>query len=162
MSGKSESLLLAGLATGVVASLLESVPGGAGCLVCAVYLGSGMLAVWHYANTYALNVLAGTAAAMGAGAAALGAVVASGIGYLLALLGARPTLREQIDEALEVLEREGVGMAQIEMMREWTASPAFMTTAVLFGISLVAILGVVGGLIGAGLFKRAGTDESGN
>lgn len=154
MGGKAESILLAGLASGVVASLLEVVPGASGCLTCAAYLGSGMLAVWHYANTYGVTLSAGSGAGLGAGAGVLAGVASGGIDYVIARLGGRPTFREQIEAGYRALEEGGMGPQQLEQIQAWMSSPGFLVAAMLFGLVLIAVMGAVGGVIGAGAFRK--------
>lgn len=154
MARKVESLMLAGVAGGVVASLVEIIPGGTGCLTCAVYVGSGVLAVWHYANTYALTVPGTAGAGLGAGAALLSTIVSALLNYLISLLGARPGFREQIETGLDAMEDAGMGPEQIEQIRMWISTPSFLVTAIVFGLVITAGLGAMGGLIGAGAFRK--------
>jgi hypothetical protein len=154
MGGKAESLLLAGLATGVVASLVEVIPGVAGCLTCAVYIGSGMLAVWHYANTYAVTLTAGSGAGLGAGAGILAGIVSALIDYAIAALGGRPTFREQMEAGFRALEEGGMGPDQLDQIRTWMDTPSVIVAAIAFGLLMIAVMGAIGGAIGAGAFRR--------
>ncbi len=160
MPRKVESLLLAGLAAGVVASLLEAIPGGTGCLTCAAYIGSGMLAVWHYANTYSLTLRASTGAGMGVTAGLLSALVSGAINYVIAKLGGAADFQEQMQTGLRALEDSGMSPEQIDQLRAWMSSPGFLVTAVLFGMVLIGAMGALGGVIGAGAFRK-GAGESG-
>lgn len=148
------SILLAGCAAGVVGSLLEAIPGGSGCLTCAAYIGAGLLVAWHYANTYQVTIPAPAAGWMGAAAAALAALVSSLINFLIASLGGAPGYREQMQEGLRALEESGMSAAQIEQLRVWISTPAFLVTAVVFGLILTAAMGALGGVIGAGAFRK--------
>ena len=147
-------MLLAGVATGVVASLLEVIPGASGCLTCAAYVGSGFLAVWHYANTYALTLPAGTGAGLGAGAGVIAALVSGVIDFVSARLGARPSLQEQLEAGFRALEEGGMSPDQLDQLRELMSSAGFMVTAVVFGLVVIAAMGALGGVIGAGAFRK--------
>ena len=154
MSGKFESIVLAGLATGVIASLLEAVPGASGCLACAAYIGSGTLAVWHYANTYGVTLAAGSGAGMGAAAGGLAGIVSGVIDFVIARLGGRPSFQEQMESALRALEEGGMNTRQLEQVEAWAQSPGFLIAAVAFGLLMVVAMGAIGGVTGAGAFRR--------
>ena len=154
MPSKRESILLAAVATGVVISLLELIPALAGCLMCAAYIGSGVLAVWHYTNTYDLTVSMKTGIGMGMAAAVGGATLSALINYLLALVGVKPTMREQVAASIEALENSGLNPEQLDQMRAWASSPAFIISVLVMGLVLVSLLGLIGGVIGASVYKR--------
>lgn len=160
MQSKAESILLAGAVTGIVVSLLELVPAIANCLVCAAYVGSGWLAVWHFTNTYGVTLRPARGAVMGALAGALGAIISSLVDFGLSMLGTKPTFVEQFEDGIEALESGGVGPQQLEQLRELMASPLFLVAAGLIALSVVSLLGAAGGASGAAAVERKAAKRS--
>lgn len=154
MPNKTQSVLLAGAAIGVAGAILNLIPTAGGCLACIAYLGAGILAVWHYTDRYNRTLKGGR----GAGLGALAGLVAAVIGFILQLLfqaiGLAPGWREAMEQQLD---QSGMDPAQMEQIIETFSSPLVMTGVVLAGFVVYAIVGGLGGVIGAAIFKR-GTD----
>ncbi|HET6567865.1 MAG TPA: hypothetical protein VFG50_07865 [Rhodothermales bacterium] len=151
MPGKSQSVLLAGVAVGVIVTLFSFIPVLGGCLGCIAYLIAGGLAVWHYANTYELTVLGGTGAGMGAVAGVLAGIVSGLIGWLFEVSGLRPSAADQM---MKALENSNLSPEQMDQFSSMFTSPVFWVVLVGVGLIIGAIVGAIGGAIGASMFKR--------
>lgn len=155
MPAKTHSIILSGVAIGVLASLLSLIP-VVNCLACLAYVGAGLLAVWHYTSTYQLTIPGGKGAGMGALSGLIAAAVAQAIAFLLSQLGLAPSMEEAITQALET------GMAdpdQVDQIRAFVTSPGFLVGALLFSALIAALLGVLGGAIGASVFKKGPVED---
>lgn len=159
MPGKSQSVLLAGIAVGVIVSLFSFVPTFGGCLGCIAYLVAGGLAVWHYANTYELTVPSGAGAGMGALSGVLAGIVSSLIGWLFQIAGLRPGLEDQM---MRALENSNMSPEQLDQFRTMVSSPLFWVVMICMGLLFGAILGAIGGAIGSSMFKRGADYTSDN
>lgn len=153
MPDKTQSILLAGLAIGVAATVLGLVPGVGGCLACATYIGAGMLAVWHYTDRHRLTLQGGQGAGIGALAGVVAMVTASILQFVLMATGVQPSFREAIADQLDA---SGLDPAQVEQFMSMVESPFFVVGMILVGLVVYAILGAIGGAIGASVFKRGG------
>ncbi len=166
MQSKVQSILLGGIAVGLIASLLSIAPVltgqssssplgiAAGCLACLAYGGAGLLAVWHYTNTYELTIPGGKGAGMGAAAGFVAAAVSTTMTQLAMAVGLTPSMEDQVRASMEA--NPNADPAQIEQMTQMFSSPGFMVGAVVVGLVLAAVMGVVGGAIGASVFKKGG------
>ena len=83
MSDKMMSILIGGVAAAVLATII-SLPQNQclGCLACLCYVGSGLLAVWHYTNTNSLTIKGGEGASIGAMAGVVAGVVGGILGFV--------------------------------------------------------------------------------
>lgn len=162
MPSKTQSILLGGVAAGIVALLFgqlsnvnQSLGMVASCLSCLVYIGAGLLAVWHYTNEHQLTIAGGQGAGMGALAGLLAGLVAGLIAYLLIAMNIVPGPEE-------VLERMRNQPGMDEMTDEQLASTQRMIglfagpLGMIVGAVIGAILGAIGGAIGAAVFKKGG------
>lgn len=153
MPSKSQSILLAGAAIGVAATILGLIPVIGSCLACVAYIGAGIMAVWHYTDRHHLTL----SGAQGAGMGALAGIVAMAVGgvlsFLFMSLGLTPPLRQIIADQLDV---SGMDSSQADQIMEMASSPLFIIGIVLVALVIYAILGAIGGAIGASLFKKGG------
>lgn len=156
MSTKSQSIFLAGAAIGVLAAILGLIPAVGGCLACIAYIGAGVLAVWHYTDRHQLTLKGGQGAGMGALAGIVAMAVASILSFLFMAFGLTPPLRQLIEDQLD---SSGMDPAQIEQIMEMTSSPLFIIGVFLVALVIYAILGAIGGAIGASVFKKHGTGD---
>ena len=156
MSEKNLSILIGGLAGGLLAVLL-SLPQNQflGCLACLSYVGCGLVAVWHYTNTNTLTIAGGEGAGIGALAGVVGGVVSSLLGWFFRMIGLLPGT----EEAIQQLEDSG----QLDQMDENTAEMMYQFIefstgigGVVISVIIAVILGVIGGAIGAAVFKKGG------
>jgi len=153
MPSKSQSILLAGVAIGVAATLLSLIPGIGGCLACLTYIGAGILAVWHYTDRYRLTLQGGQGAGMGALAGIVAMATASILSFLLMTTGLTPPWRQVIADQLNT---SGMDSAQAEQIMEMMSSPLFIVGVIMVALVVYVLLGAIGGVIGASVFKRGG------
>ncbi len=151
MPNKSQSIFLAGAAIGVLAAILGLIPAIGSCLACIAYICAGVLAVWHYTDRHQLTVKGGQGAGMGALAGIVAMAVASIISFLFMAIGLTPPLRQLIEDQLD---SSGMDPAQAEQIMEMTSSPLFIIGVFLVALVIYAILGAIGGAIGASVFKK--------
>ncbi len=153
MPDKFQSILLAGIAIGVAASILGLIPFVGSCLACIAYVGAGLLAVWHYTDRHQLTLKGGQGAGIGALAGIVAMVAASAIQLLLMATDLRPSLEQIIADQLDT---SGMDPAQVEQIMNMVESPFFIVGIVLVALVIYSILGAIGGAIGASTFKRGG------
>ena len=160
MPSKTQSVLLAGIAVGVVSALfnLIPVPIAAACLSCTAYLVAGVLAVWHYTSTHQLTITGGQGAGMGALAAVAAGIVATVLLYVFGALDVIPTMEERM---MEQLDQQNLTGEQREQALSFIQSPLVMIGAMLVYLIIYAIVGAIGGAVGASVFKK-GRDAFGD
>ncbi len=148
-----QSILLSGVASGVLVTLLANIPIVGGCLCCLAYIGAGVMSTWHYTNSYELTIAGGTGASMGALTGVIASVASSVLGYISSKLGLTMTM----EEAFRQLEESGqMPPEQIDMIMGLVESPMFYAGLLLVSIIFGAALGAAGGAIGASAFKKGG------
>ena len=157
MSDKLPSVLIGGVATAVVVTIL-SLPQNQclGCLVCLCYVGSGLIAVWHYTNTNTLTIKGGEGAGLGAMAGVVCGVVAGILGLIFRAIGLLPG----VDDIIEQMEQGG----QLDQLDPETADMIYSFIeftagigGIVFVLIIAVIFGVIGGAIGASVFKKGTT-----
>lgn len=169
MPPKTQSIILGGVAIGVVATLfsviVNMVQGDAGaggpmsavlgCCACLVYVGAGLIAVWHYTNTYNLTIPAGQGVGMGALAGLVAALIAIALGLVLRAVGILPDVEDIIAQLEDSPQFDGMSDDQVEQALQMTRMMAGVGG---YAIALVAgvLLGLIGGAIGAAIFKKGG------
>lgn len=153
MPDKTPSILLAGIAVGVAATVLNLVPVVGSCLACLAYIGAGLLAVWHYTDRHRITLKGGQGAGIGALAGLVAMVTASLLQFVFMMIGVQPSLREMVSDQLDM---SGLDPAQVEQIMNMVESPFFIVGILLVATVIYAILGAIGGAIGASLFKRGG------
>ena len=157
MPSKTQSILVGGLVVGLLNTSVLQVTA---VLCCAGVIIGAMTGVWHYTTTYDLTISAGQGVLIGVGAAALGAVIAGILNYVLALAGLDVLTQLMMD----FVENANLPPDQVEMIREQTTTSQGLS-AVLLGIATNAVVfvifGAIGGAIGASVFKRGGDTPGG-
>ena len=166
MPSKTQSILLGAalytvlsLITGFIA--LNSGQVGqslTGLLCCLVAIGSPMLAVWHYTNEYKLTLPAGPGAGMGALVVLIGGAVSYGIQRILQATGAFPTDEEIIERTRDQLAAQGLEPEQIEQFMGF-AEMSSGVTGFLVNLVVAIVIGAIGGILGAIIFKKGGSTE---
>lgn len=151
MPDKSQSIILAGAAVGIGAAILNLVPTVGGCIACLAYLGAGILAVWHYTDRHQLTLKGGQGAGLGALAGVLAGIVAFVLQLLFQTIGLAPDWREAMEEGFA---NSNMDPAQIDEIMQTMSSPLVMVGLVVVGLILNAVIGAIGGVIGASLFKK--------
>ena len=154
MSEKIPSILIGGVATAVIAVIL-SLPQNQclGCLVCLCYLGSGLIAVWHYTKTNTLTIKGGEGAGLGAMAGVVSGVVAGVMGLIFRAIGLLPGVDDIIEKMVEDGQLEQLDPETAEMIYSFIETSAGIV-GIVFGVIFAVILGVIGGAIGAAVFKK--------
>jgi hypothetical protein len=157
MPSKTQSILVGGLVVGLLNTSVLQVTA---VLCCAGVIIGAMTGVWHYTTTYDLTISAGQGVLIGVAAAALGAVIAGILNYVLALAG----LDVLTQLMMGFVENANLPPDQVEMIREQTTTSRG-PSAVLLGIATNAVVfvifGAIGGAIGASVFKRGGDTPGG-
>ncbi len=172
MPSKTQSVLIGGLIAaviGTVVSVAQQLSGASdpmnqnpvlglifGLVGCMVMLTSGLIAVWHYTSEHELTIKPKQGVGIGALAGLVYAAAAVALAWLLVLINVIPSPEETIQMLREsgAFDAPGAeqGLAFAEMMVTWGG----------IGIALIGgvIMGLVGGAIGAALFKRGPDPES--
>lgn len=157
MPSKIQSILLAGAAIGVLAALFSLIPMAGSCLACIAYLAAGVVAVWHYTSTHQLTITGGQGAGLGALAAVMAGIVAAVLSYVFSAIGLMPNMQEMMRAQFE---SSGMDPDQIEQMIAIFESPLVIAGLYLVGLAVNAIVGAVGGAVGASIFKKGGAAEA--
>ncbi len=152
MPTKTQSILIGGVVAGVLAMLVNFIPFVGSCIACLLYLGAGLIAVWHYTNTYNLTIPSSEGVKMGAQAGVVGFLTGAllGLAYWVAI--GMPNMRDFMEQRMAAS-----GQANAEGMNEFLGmmdNPLIIVGIV--GVSLLVwvVLGLAGGAIGAGVFKK--------
>ncbi len=157
MSEKQLSILIGGLAGGLLAILL-SLPQIQilGCFVCLCYIGAGMVAVWHYTNTNSLTIAGGEGAGIGALSGIVAGLVSSLLGWFFRMIGLLPGAEELLDQMEQSGQFDQMDQNTADMIYGWVEFSTGIG-GIALGVVIALILGVIGGAIGAAVFKK-GTD----
>ncbi|MEZ4698850.1 MAG: hypothetical protein R2834_00860 [Rhodothermales bacterium] len=148
-----QSILLSGVASGVLVTLMANIPVVGGCLCCLAYIGAGVMSTWHYTNTNELTIAGGTGAGMGALTGLIASIVSSILGFISSKLGLTPTM----EEAFRQLEESGqMPPEQLDVIMGLVDNPMFYVGILFVGMIVGAVLGTAGGAIGASAFKKGG------
>ncbi len=163
---KSQSILLGAVVTGVLGVIFSLAAqqyqwlGFISC--CLVPIVGGLLAVWHYTTTHELTIPGGEGAKIGALTALFGNILSSILAVVLSFVGIghNPFSSKAAREAaLRQLENQNIppeaydqALQQIERF----TSPGFILLFAVIGLIAYALVGAVGGAIGASIFKRGG------
>lgn len=158
MPAKTQSVLLAGLAMGLAAAVVSLLPAVGGCIACFLYFGAGLMAVWHYANTHGVTISGREGAGMGALAGIIAGTVAGLISLVLMAADLQPTFREAMEQQMEA---SGMDPAQMEQLEAMFESPLFILAVVVIGLTIDAIVGAIGGAVGASTFKKGPVESGG-
>lgn len=153
MSTKLQSILLGGVILGVAIPLVSIVPVLGACLCCLAFIGAGVLTTYHYTDTNRVTISGGEGAGMGAGAGAIAGLVATFVTLLLMGFGIIPDASELVRE----MERGGVFDQMDSDMEDQVTSMVesfFVPLQAAFNVIGGALLSLIGGIIGASLFKK--------
>ena len=154
--------ILTGAAATIGLSILGFIPFVGACCSCLAILASGFAATWDYTRREQVTIPGGDGAKMGAlaGAAAFGITTVLML-VVWAALGA-PNLADLIIPRIEQQMNAQPGMTP-EMLDQMLGiyemvlgNPAFLVGFSILGLFIQVIGGVLGGLIGASVFKKGG------
>lgn len=151
MPNKSQSILLAGAAVGVAVLIAKFIPVVGDCLACILFIAAGAVAVWHYTDRHQLTMKGGQGLSLGALAGLAAGVVESVLQLLFVAIGLRPGWLEEMRQSFD---QSGLDAAQIDQIMGWLSSPGAYLGIVVIGLTMGAIAGGIGGMIGANIFKR--------
>ncbi len=152
MPDQKQSILLGGLVT---ALLSTSYLGFINCLCCAGVIIGSLVTVWHYTNTHELTITSGNGALLGLFTALIGGVIAIILNYVLMQvgLGANEAIMNMVlNNFADQMPPEQVEAMEAQMEAANTFGAYIMNA--LFGLVITAIFGVIGGVIGAAVFKK--------
>lgn len=172
MPSKTQSVLVGGLIAAVISTVVavvQNLSGASdpvnqdpvlgiifGLLGCMVMLTSGVIAVWHYTSENELTLRPSQGVGIGVLAGLIYAAAAVALGWLLVLFNVLPSP----EETMEVIRESGAfdapgaeqGAAFAEIMVTW----GWVGGVLIGGV----IMGLVGGAIGAAMFKHGPDPES--
>lgn len=155
MPDPTRSILLGGL-TGFGMSLMFAwIPGVGPLLCCAALTGTGLLAVWHRVATTRQAVSGGEGVRLGGQAGLVAFIASTALVALSWLAAGRPNIASQVRQYGAQLEGAGVPPETVEMGARALDTPQFVIGMVLVWAFIHALLGLLGGAIGAGVFKPA-------
>ena len=115
MSNKTQSILIGGLAAGVLAMIFSIPQNCLGCVACLCYIGSGLLAVWHYTKTNTLTIKGGEGVSIGAMTGVVCGVVVLLLSLVFRAVGLIPGLEEAIRTFEENPQIENMDPGQVDM-----------------------------------------------
>ena len=153
MSDKIQSVLIGGVAAGMLAVVFEIPQNCVGCLSCLCYVGAGLLAVWHYTNTNTLTIKGGEGAGLGAMAGVVSGVVAGILSLVFKAIGLLPSVDDIIEKIMDDGQLDQLDPETAEMIYSFIETSSGIGGLV-FGVIIGVILGVIGGAIGASVFKK--------
>lgn len=163
MPSKTTSALIGGgamLALGTVFSLLQFViPNPAvgvlsSCLSCAGLLVGGGIAVWHYTKTHGVTLTGGQGVALGAQAGLIAAVLGFVLLLLVWLFMGMPSVSDMIAPMID--RNPQITPEQRDQVLAIYDSPIALVMVAVVSLIAYAVAGLIGGAIGAAVFKRGG------
>lgn len=151
MSDNRSGMLTPALIWGAIAGILSAIP-FLNCLCCIWIVGGAMGAAWLLARNCPVSLSAGDGALTGALTGVVAAVVNAVVSIPLQAVNA-DVMRRFVERMSEFTE---------EMPEGWDrwlgggmeASPAFFFLGLLVSAAIFAVLGTLGGLLGASFFGR--------
>ena len=168
MSSKLTSVMIGGLASALIGTLFsatgqmanppgEQNPVGIilGILGCLTMFTSGIIAVWHYTGEHSLTLTGGQGVKLGALAGIAYGVIITLLSRILMAINVTPDQNDILQQLEEsgTLDTPGaeIALGMTEFFMGWGG--------VAFAIVLGAITGLIGGAIGAAIFKRGSENE---
>lgn len=153
MTGKTQSILLAGAVCGILTAVFSIFQPWGGCACCLTYIGAGMLYVWHYSNDqeHGFSMTSGEGAGSGAVAGVVAGIIATIIGYAFQQAGLIPGPEEAMNQFYEQGQFDD---EQLEMMEGIVLSPFLMVVSGFVTAIVGAILGAIGGALGVSAFAK--------
>jgi len=150
-------MILGGLVVGVLST---SYLGIINIACCAGVIIGAMVSVWHFTDTQQLTIEAGDGALIGAGAGAIGALVAVVLDVsLVQPLGIG--LDQAMMDFLQGVDLPEETRQQFEAQAQQGTSPSQIGISLVFGLIINAIFGAIGGAIGAAVFQKGEDEETG-
>ncbi|GAB5517894.1 MAG: hypothetical protein RhofKO_01450 [Rhodothermales bacterium] len=157
MPSKIQSIVLAGLIVGVVSPFSQLIPTVGGCIACILFLGTGVIATWHYTSTHSLTIAPGTGAGIGALAGIAAALISAVVTLVFQSLDILPTVEDiiaQMEASGQLDDMPAEQRDTVTNMTRTMGGPAGYA----IGAGMGLIFGALGGLIGAAMFKKGEDD----
>ncbi len=171
MPPKTQSILIGGLIAALIGSavsvlsqisglsdpansqsVLGVILGLFGCLVMST---SGLIATWHYTSENELTLSGSAGVGIGVLSGIVYAVTALALGFLFIAFDILPSPQETMDAIRETGAFDAAGAEQAESITELMVTWGFAALTIVGGV----IMGIIGGAIGAGVFKRGSDSE---
>jgi hypothetical protein len=164
MTGKWTSILIGALAAtlALLVSTAISDPTnpmsniGSSVVCCLGVIAAGLVAVWHYTSTKGVTITGGEGAGMGAAAGAISAIFVGLLSYALIAAGILPDPEVVMQEMLESMPEDQRAMAE-RFGGAGTGPLGWLINALIY-----AVIGTIGGAIGAAIFKKGGPEPTTN
>ncbi len=166
MPSKTQSILVGGLVAAVTGTILQVAGYVSGAtspvdpnpvlgiifniLGCMVMLTSGLVAVWHYATENELTLKGSQGVGIGSLAGIVYAVAGIVLGWVLVLLNVLPSPEETLELMRDAGTFDAPGAEQAESITRIMVTWGWVVMAFIGGV----LMGLIGGAIGAALFKR--------
>lgn len=149
---QNRSVWITGLLAGALMALLSTVPliNLVNCLLCGWLWLGGMFAVWYYKRSHPEVISQADGALLGAVAGLIGAVIASLLGMILGTAALSDTLAQAAGQAGQT------GDAVIALL----AGGLGTIIGLVFNLIFYIGFGALGGLIGASIFGKRGSEPS--
>jgi len=166
MPSKTTSVLIGGLATAVLVTLLGvwALTGNAvirtlvGCLSCLVYLCAGLIAVWHHTTEHSVTLTGGQGVVLGLFSGAIAGAAAAILQRILVIVGITPGPEEVMRASGVSMDQPGMEFAKI--MMETMSGTTGLVISIVLGAIFGGVLGLAGGAIGSSIWKRGNDEEA--
>lgn len=170
MQSRTTSILIGGLSCALLSTFIQiastlSNPAGQnplmgavfGCLGCIVGLTSGLIAVWHFTGEHELTLTRSEGIKLGALAGLVSAFVGWMMVQALMILNVMPSAEDMIELMMDnpALDNPEANLDMVIQWIEISMGWGGLVIALIFG----PVLGLLGGMIGAAMFKKGDSDE---
>ncbi len=164
MSSYNNSALIGALVAVVLSTLSELgrlyVHDLFGVIGCFSYLACGLVAVWHYTGEHLVTLSPREGISMGVRSGLFTSVIATIVGYGLRLAGLYPNKEEAIAKAMEPLMANPDTPEEVFRWTEMMINFMYGIGGILVLIVIAVVMGLLGGLIGRAIWKRAQDTEA--
>ena len=152
MASPARSIVVGGIGGFGLSLMLVWIPVLGPVLCCTTMFGTGLLAVWHYVGTGGQAVTGRQGVAMGAQAGLVAFIASTVLLSVSWLVAGRPNLATQL-RAFDTREAVNISPEVMQQAAALLDSPQAVLTLVVTLAVLYVVFGLMGGGIGAGLFK---------
>ena len=163
MSPKMQSMVMGGLVGGLLLVLSaffgQSSQIVSGIMCCVAGIAGPLLASWHYTSNSELTMSSGQGAGLGAVVGSISALISTIFNYALQAAGILPTQEEGIEMARRTMEEQGMSAEQIEQNLQFAEMFSSPVLAIGVGLVMMVVIGAIGGIIGAAMFKHGRGEE---
>jgi hypothetical protein len=168
MSSRFQSIFLGAVVVALIGTVFtvvlqnqqSQILGAISC--CVIPTIGALIAVWHYTSTNELTLKAGQGAMLGFWAALLGFLLSYVLTVIISYVGVVPSpfdVEAQLELAQERMMEQGMSGDQMDQAEEFTRK--FFFVFHIAGFVIYALIGAIGGAIGANIFKKGtASDET--